>query len=462
MRFSLSRFLTRSVFLLLVLLGLSATKLLAQPVDKIIATVGGELVLFSEVEAQYMQLKDREEFAPQLSELRCLILDQVLQKKMFLHRSKLDSLVVTDQQVQNELDRKMEYFIAQFGSEAEIERFYGKTVREIKSEFFETVKEQLLIEQMTSKVTGATSVTPAEVKDFYNKIPADSLPYYDAEFEIAQIVMYPKISAAERRETRERIEKIRKDIHNGSRFEVEAIAYSKDLGSAKKGGRLGLMKADNFVPEYAAASLSLKRGQDTIIETKYGFHLLQLLDRKGDMVDTRHILLTPSLTDADRNIVINKLDSVRTLIGRDSITFESLAYQVSEDQETKNRGGYLVDAKTNSSRLPVGELDAKVFYAVEKLPIGGVSAPQSFTSVDMKEGYRIFYLKSKTPPHRASLSADYNKIKAMAEEHKKIEVMDQWFTKQLKTTSIYVDPEYTHCHAMDKWRSGLNARTDKK
>ncbi|MDZ4839772.1 MAG: peptidylprolyl isomerase [Bacteroidota bacterium] len=454
------------VFIVLVFVGLClGFSGLAQPVvaDRTIAVVGSEYILESEIEIQYNQLREKASAQFTDKQLHCLLLDQLLQRKMLLYRAKaVDSIKVTEAQIQLDLDRKMAFFIQQFGSESELERFYGKSIRAIKDELYESVKDQMLIEQMQSKISGTIVVAPSDVRSYYKSLSSDSLPYYNTELEIAQIVIFPKLGIEQKREARRKLEIIREDIKNGSKFEIEAIAYSMDLGTAKKGGYMEMQKAENFVPEFAAAALSLYKGSDTIVETRFGFHLLLLISRKGDMVETRHILIKPEISESSKTIAFNKLDSVKHLIDIDSISFEQAAYKFSEDQETKNRGGFLIDQKTNSSRIPVDELNVDDFFVVDKLSPGDISAPNNFVSVEQNEGYRIVYLKSKIAPHKANLDEDYPKLKLLAEERKKVELMDNWFTKYLKETYLSIDASYNDCSNLNKWNKAKTTQTGLK
>ncbi|MGZ5282674.1 MAG: peptidylprolyl isomerase, partial [Bacteroidia bacterium] len=263
---------------------LSSATAFAQPVvDEIIAVVGSEYILRSEIEVQMLQLQQAN--PTKGNEAQCWLLDQYLQKKMMLSRAKTDSLKVTEEQIEGELDRRIQYFISQIGSEEALEDYYKKSIVEMKNDFRDQVREQLLIEQQQQKVIGTVDVTPQDIKEFYDKIPSDSLPYYSTEMEIGQIVIFPKVSKTERQKTIELLRQARKEILKGSSFSTKAIIMSEDKGSAINGGDLGWQRADMYVPEFAAAALSLKKDSiSDVIETKYGFHILQLLGRKGDLI----------------------------------------------------------------------------------------------------------------------------------------------------------------------------------
>ncbi|RYD75497.1 MAG: peptidylprolyl isomerase, partial [Sphingobacteriales bacterium] len=424
-------------------------------IDEVVAVVGSEYVLRSELEVQMMQVKEAN--PDKGNEAGCWFLDQYLQKKLLLHRAKTDSLKITNEQIESELDRRIQYFVSQLGSEEALEEYYKKSIVEMKNDFREQIKEQLLIEQQQQKIVGNVDVTPKDIKEFYDKIPADSLPYYSAEMEIGEIVMLPKVSKQERQQTIERLREIRKEILAGANFSTKAIRYSEDKGSAINGGCLGMQRADMYVPEFSAAALSLKKDSiSEVIETKYGFHIIKLISRKGDMVDVCHILIKPQVNDAAYLTAKKELDSIRTAILKDTLTFETAAYKYSVDEETKNRGGIITDPKTNASRIPVEELDQSIFFAVDKLKVGEISEPLPFKTRDGSDAYRLLYLKSKTLPHKANLKDDYPKIKVIVTEYKKAVTLDNWVKKDIPKTYIHINDEFSNCPALKHWEKGQN------
>jgi peptidyl-prolyl cis-trans isomerase SurA len=433
----------------------SAQKIL----DEVVAQVGNEMILLSDVEGQVLQYKDLTKDKQGVA--RCVILDQLMQKKLLLSRAKIDSLKVSDEQVENELNRRMQYFIQTYGSEEKIESFYHKPILEIKNDFRTPVKEQLLEEQMQNKVVADAEPTPEEIQKYYNAISKDSLPYYNTEFEIGQIVLFPKPSREDVQGTTDKLQQIRKKIMSGKlSFSAAAILYSED-GSSRQGGDLGWQRADNYVPEFAAAALGLSKDSiSDIVTTKFGVHIIQMIERKGDMIHVRHILLhiSPGEKSIERNSFV--LDSVRTAISKnpkkDSL-FTALGYSMSQDDETKNRGGMLIDPKTSSSHIPVDQLDAVTFDAIDKLKPGEISEPKFYRSPDGKDGYRILYLKSKNAPHKANLKDDYPKIKQMAQEDKKAQRLNIWFVKYIPQTFIRINPAYDNCKNLVKWHKGATS-----
>ncbi|HRH66408.1 MAG TPA: peptidylprolyl isomerase, partial [Bacteroidia bacterium] len=292
-----------------------------QVIDQVMAVVGDKILLRSDIEKQYVQ------FTAQGMETgentRCLIFDQLLMQKLMLNQADIDSVTVPEAQVEGELDRRMRYYIRQIGSEAQLEAYFHSSIRQLKTEFREMIHDQMLVQTMQSKITKDVTATPNDVRAYFESIPSDSLPYIDAEMEIAQIVRNPPVSDAERKEVRAKLEEFRAKILAGEDFAVYAALYSQDQGSAKKGGELGLFERGSMVPEFEAAAFRLKPGEvSPIIETKFGFHILQLIERRADQINVRHILLQPKTNDADLVKSVNLLDSLRNEINKGSITFE--------------------------------------------------------------------------------------------------------------------------------------------
>ena len=440
-----------SLLFLIAVLHVTAQKVL----DEVVAVVGNEVVLLSDVESQLTQYKDISSTKTNLA--RCLVIDQLMQKKLLLNRAKIDSLKITEEQIEGELNRRMEFFTQQYGSEEAIEKYYHKTVREIKDDFRDEVKSQLLEEQEQSKVVSSVDPTPEEIKKFYQSIRADSLPYFNTEYEIGQILMFPHPTKLDNDEVINKLIKIRSDVLSGkSSFETEAILYSADDASAVKGGDLGCQRSENYVPEFAAAALALRKDSISMpIKTKYGYHIIKMISRKGEMVCLKHILIRPNVSVKCIDSTKKILDSIRTTIlkGKKDSLFSAFAYKYSEDEDTKNRGGMMVDMKTNSSHIPVDELDAVTFDAIDELKIGDVSSPIFYKSkLDGKQGYRLLFLKSKNAPHKANLTDDYPKIKQMAQDDKKAKALDNWIVKYVPITYVRINDSYKSCKNLQKWQ----------
>jgi peptidyl-prolyl cis-trans isomerase SurA len=419
--------------------------------DQIMATVGGQIVLKSDIEKQYVQMLAQGGDDP---ESRCLIFDQLILQKLLINQAQLDSVTVSDGQVEGELDRRMRYYVQQIGSEEQLEAYFKTTIRQLKDELRDVIRDQLLVQTMQSKITKDVTITPTEVRAYFESIPADSLPYIDAEMEIAQILRKPPVSAAERAAVRARLEEYRAKILAGDEFAVYAALYSQDPGSAKKGGELGFFERGTMVPEFEAAAFNLKPGElSAIIETKFGFHLLQMIERRGNQVNVRHILLQPKTNDADLYQCVNYLDSLRQAIEAGKITFEEAAQRYSDDEDTRNSGGLLINQETGTPRLSPDKMDRALFFQVDSIAIGKITPPLLTSTSDGKGAYRIVTVKSRSLPHKANLKDDYQKIQEVALSEKQNKALSEWISKKRKITYIRINDTMGGCKSLDHWVS---------
>ncbi|MFM7217700.1 MAG: peptidylprolyl isomerase [Bacteroidota bacterium] len=420
--------------------------------DQVMATVGGQIVLKSEIERQYVQMLAQGGDDP---DAKCGIFDQLILQKLMLNQAQLDSITVSETQIEGELDRRMRFYIRQIGSEEALEAYFKTSIRQLKDELRDAIKDQLTVQNMQSKITKDVTVTPNEVRAYFESIPPDSLPYMDAELEIAQILRTPPVSDAEKQAIRARLEEFRAKIATGDDFAVYAALYSQDPGSAKKGGELGFFERGMMVPEFEAAAFNLKPGEmSMIIETKYGFHLLQLIERRGNQINVRHILLQPKISDADLYKCVNYLDSLKQVIESGRITFEEAAQKYSDDDETKNSGGMMVNPETNTTRLSPDKIDRVLFFQVDTMQLGKISPPLLTASADGKNAYRIVTVKSRSVPHKANLKDDYQKIQEVALSEKQNKMMSEWVEKKRKTTFIQINTDdFANCSMLDHWRT---------
>ncbi|MBP6533313.1 MAG: peptidylprolyl isomerase [Bacteroidia bacterium] len=449
----------KSVFKLFALVGLLSvsTQAFSQDlVDKVVAIVGTKVILHSDIEKQYVQYVAQG--GVETSDVRCTILDQLLLQKLMINQADIDSVTVADAQVEGELDRRMRYYIKQIGSEEKLEEYFHTSIRQLKSEFRDIIKEQLLVQTMQSRITKDVSASPSDARAYFESIPVDSLPYMDAEMEIAQIVKMPVVTPSEKLAVRNELEDYRKKIQSGEGdFAVYAALYSKDPSSAKKGGELGFFERGTMVPEFEAAAFTLKPGEiSPVIETKFGFHILQLIERRGDQINIRHILLQPTTDDAALVASVKQLDSLRTQIISGTITFEDAAQKFSSDDETKNNGGLLINPETNTTKLSPDKIDRLLFFQVDSMELGKVSAPLIMNTPDGKTAYRLVMLKSRTQPHKANLRDDYTKIQEVATGEKQNKVMSEWVAKKIKTTYIQFNDDSINCAQLDHWKKPTN------
>lgn len=419
-------------------------------VDGIVAIVGGNVILISDLENQYLQVRSQGSIQGTATKVKCNLLETMLFQKLLLHQAQVDSIQATDVQVEAEMDRRMRYFISQAGSPERLEEHFGKSLVEIKNELRDVVKEQMLTEQAQQKIAKDVTITPAEVKAYYRKLPKDSIPLINSELEIGMILKQPEIGDAEKQIVKDKLKSFKDRIAKGDDFSTLAVLYSEDPGSAKQGGELGMFKRGEMRPEFEAAAFKLKPGEvSEIVETEDGSHLIQMIERRGEYINVRHILLQPKVTVVNLNKAKNFLDSVAQLINKKSISFDVAVLRFSDDP-SKNSGGMVINQATGTTKFESNQLDAKIFFVVDKLKEGEVSAPVLMTDRG-KQDYRIYYLKARTKPHKANLEEDYARIQEWALERKKMDMVDNWIDEKIATTYISILGQYRNCEFQRKW-----------
>ncbi len=420
----------------------------APVLDGIIVKVDNRIILKSDLEGNLAQAVANGQ--PATEQLRCRLLQNIVVQKLLLARADADSVVVEDKQVQNELDRRMAYFAGQIGSEQKLEEYYNKTIKQLKDELRTQVRDQLVAQKMQDQITGKVEVTPRDVRKYFNQIPKDSLPYYSTEVEVGQIVKFAAPGAAQKQNAITKLRDLKKRIEAGEDFGTLAKQFSEDPGSASANGELGFFKKKELTPEYEAAALRLEPGQmSDVIESPFGFHLIQLIERRGDTYNTRHILLKASSSEGDLAETAKQLTNLRRRIMQDSLTFARAAKDNSDDRETKTSGGLLMDPRTASSFIALDKIDPAVFFTIDTMAIGHITPPLPYRTDDGKDALRILYLKAKRPPHQANLKDDYQKLAAAAMSERRALALDEWFEKNKGSVFIEIDPEYSTCKLLD-------------
>lgn len=428
-------------------------------IDKVVATVGGELVLLSEVEEQRALMASQQSNLP--DDIRCDIMDQIMANKLLLNQSKLDSILVTDEEVEVQLDARIERILGFMNNDvSQFEEYYGQSINEVKAQFREDLKNQLLVERMRGDIMSRVTVTPSEVKEFFSSIPRDSLPYFNSEVEIGEIVYKPKVNKEERDKAVTLLEELRERIvEGGADFAQLAGKYSDD-GSAQSGGDLGWAKRGRYVPAFEAAAFGLEKEEiSPVIESEFGFHIIQMLERRGNSIRVRHILLKPDITDADLELAREHLDSIRQLVLKDSLSFSYAVKRFgNEDQQSYNNDGRMVNPATSNTFFEIGDLDPDVYFTVDTMDVGGVSEPFMFRDPTGERYFRIVQLQARSSPHKADLAKDYSKIQKAAIEAKKNEFISDWIRDKVGATYIDVDPIYAGCPVLRKWTVDESAR----
>lgn len=444
------RFLLLSYFLTLGIFVFGQQKS-GQSIDRIVAIIGENPILHSDIENQYMQYLMQGNITNP-ADIRCQIIEEILFSKLLLNQAKLDSIEVSEQQVESEMDRRIQYFISQIGSAEKLEEYYSKSILEIKNDLRTVIKEQMLSEQIQRGIIENVKITPTEVREFYEKIPQDSLPLIQMELGYSELVIIPKVSAEEKNYARLRLEELRNRILKGEDFASLAKIYSEDQGSSVKGGELGDFTRGVMYPEFEAAAFALKDKEiSPIIETEAGFHILQLIQRKGDYVNVRHILIMTKVSPYSLTNTKLYLDSIANLINSGKMTFDEAVVKFSEG-ESKMSGGKAINPSTGNAVFSLDDFDNSLRYTVDRMNVGEITKSMQFQYDRTKVAYRLVRLDKKTKAHTANLQTDYDRIQEAALNDKKSKAIQQWIQKKVETTYIkFNDEELKNCNFQNKW-----------
>ena len=442
-------------FTSIVAFALCTSLMFAQPsgtvVEGVAAVVGKNIILKSEVDQQYEAYKRQVSTGPDLN--KCQVFDEMLFQKLLVHHAEIDSIIVSDEEVDGNMDRRLQQLIAQMGGDSKkLEEYYGKSIVEIKEEMRPLMKEQLTAQRMQGSITMEIEVTPTEVQEFYNSIPEDSLPLINTEVELAQILRYPEVSQEAIDETVQRLKDLKERIENGSSFSSMAILYSEDPGSNKNGGEYKGIKRGQFVKEFEAVAFNLKKNEvSDPFKTEYGYHICQLLEKRGEEIDLRHILIKPKLSQDDLDEAEAFLDSLYNMITSGEISWEDATVEFSEDEQTKFNEGVLSNFQTGEAKFELSQLDRYTFNAIQELEEGEISEPSFYRTFDQKEAFRLVKLIKRIEPHKANLKDDYQRIKGFALQKKQADTMEEWEEKKIKETYVKVNPDYFECEVDQKW-----------
>ena len=424
-------------------------------IDEIVAQVGDNPILLSDIEAQKVQLQNEGRDLDEMT--NCAILEELLYQNLLLNQAKLDSIDITDGQVNAEMENRLRSIEQQIGSREKLEAFYGKTYTQIKEEFRDIIRDRMLSQEMERQIITDVEVSPSEVKKFFASIPEDSIPLINEKIAIQQIVIYPKITQASRNEVIEKLNRWRDDIISGNRsFSAVATIHSEDLGSAKDGGKIEATRG-MMVKPFEAAAFSLEVGDvSEVVETQYGYHIIQLVSRKGDDYTVRHILLSPEIGRQELSAAATLMDECYARLGKHEITWDQAVIAYSEDEDTRQNQGSVSNPYTGEMYWDVAninQIDPQIFGLVNGLETGKVSSPALYTDMqNRKEGVRIVRIKSRTEPHTANLKDDYNFIKKAAENNKKEEQILIWVNSKVGKTYVRFDEKYANCDFHYSWK----------
>lgn len=416
-------------------------------IDKIIAKVDNYIILKSDLEKAYLDYLSRGEFNQ--GNARCQLLENLVVNKMMVAKAEIDSVIVEDAEVQDNLSRRLNYMISQIGSVEEIENFYGKSMTQIEAELFESVQEQLIIQKMQTELTSALKVSPADVRKFFKNIPRDSLPYFSTEVTVGQIVRKPVPGDDQEEKIRTTLLEIKGQLLKGASFAEMARLYSEDPGSAANGGELPFYKRGELAPEYEATALTLEKGEVSLpVRSQFGYHLIELQEKRGNTFKSRHILMIPKPSSRDMDAAEQYLDSLRTEIMADSISFDEAAKEYSDDQLTSSSGGFFL-ADDGATKVSVETLDPNIFFTIDTMQVGSISRPLKFQERDGTYSYRVLYYKDKIKPHQANLGDDYQKIATAALNEKRARKLAKWFDEARDDVFISIDEEYDYCNLVN-------------
>ncbi|MEE9461780.1 MAG: peptidylprolyl isomerase [Bacteroidales bacterium] len=420
--------------------GLSGQSLI---LDRVVAVVGEFVILQSDIESLKLQNKAQGISLP--GDEKCAILENFLGEKLLLNQAKIDSIEISESSVEMELDNRLSYFISMIGSPEALEEYFGKSILEIKEDMRSAVRDASITRQMQSTITGDVTVTPSEIKEYYNGLSKDSVPYIDSKVQLSQIIQYPPVDEAAIFEVKQTLLDLRRRILDGEKFTTLAVLYSEGP-SASKGGEIGFMGKGELDAEYAKAAFSLKAGGvSTIVESSFGYHIIQLIERREERVNTRHILMKPNVKPEAIRATTRKLDSIANLVRTDSVEFDLAARIYSKDINTAVNGGIMVNPATNTTAFSLDELQPAEFIALRDLKVGEIT--EAFKSEDEngKEVYKIVRLRNRSSPHRANLKDDYIVLKEMALGMKKKEVFQLWIDEKIEETYVSVDNSFAGC-----------------
>ncbi len=416
-------------------------------IDEVVAVVGDNAILRSDIEYQYEQAL-MEGVTNHTGDMKCHIFEQILVQKLMLNQAKLDSITVSENEVVNQVDSRMNYFIQRIGDKEKLEEYFNKSMLQIKRDQMDMVRTQMMTQQMQREITKNIKVTPSEIRAYYRNLPEDSLPMVPTQYEMQQIVIYPKVEMEEIERVKTQLRDFQRQINEGRDFATLAVLYSEDPGSAAHGGDLGWYTRSGFVPEFANVAFNLqeKNKVSKIVETEFGFHIIQLIDRKGERINVRHILLKPKVSEKNRNEAKSYLDSIATYINDKKLTFEEAALRFSNDKDSRSNGGVMVNAENGSTKFEIGQIPSEIAKSIQNLQEGAMSKP--FFMMDERKGketYRLVVLKRKIAPHRANLADDYKLLQDMMEENLRAKTLKEWIVTKQKETYVTIDKNWRNC-----------------
>lgn len=423
-----------------------------QTVDGVAAIVGGDVILKSDIDEQY-DVFNRQNFGKPVS--YCEVFEELLFQKLLIHHAAIDSISIGEEEVEANMDRRIQQLIMQMGDQKKLEDFYEKSVVEIKEDMRTLIKEQLTAQRMQMTVVEGIEVTPSEVREYYENLPADSIPLISAEVELSQIVKFPELSDEAEQEVIAKLKELKERIENGTSFSSMAILYSEDPGSNKKGGEYQGIQRGVFVKEFEAVAFNLRKGEiSDPFKTEFGYHIVQLLEKRGEELDLRHILIKPKLTQENLQEAKNFLDSVSVAIANGEMTFEEASRRFSDDEQTRFNGGQMSNFQSGNNKFEVSQLDRGLFALISTLEDDEISEASFYRTEDQREAFRIVRLDANYEPHKANLDLDFTRIKGFALQQKQAKTVEDWKNEKLADTFVKINEGYYDCaDELNSWNS---------
>lgn len=428
------------------LLPVFAAKAQDNVIDEVIWVVGDEAILKSEVEEERMNALY--EGIQIDGDPYCVIPERLAIKKLFLHQAELDSIEVTETEVIQMVDARINWMIQQLGSQEQMERYFNKTLTQIKEKLKQNIREGRIAQLVQENIVGDIKVTPAEVRNYFKDLPPDSIPFIPTQVEVQILTSEPAVPQEEIDDVKARLRDFTERIVSGeSQFSTLALLYSEDPGSRTRGGELGFMGKGQLLPEFANVAFNLQDPNKVskIVETEYGFHIIQLIEKRGDRVNVRHILLKPHIPQEALDNAVAHLDSIADKIRNNEYTFEQAAMYISDDKDTRNNHGIMANPNTNTSKFELQELPQEIAKVVDGMKVGEISDPFMMINENGKEICAIVKLKSKTEGHKATISEDYQRLKDLVTQKLGNERLHEWVTEKLKTTYVRIDDNWKNC-----------------
>ena len=420
----------------------------SQTIDKVVAVIGDEIVLYSDIESQIIQYAGQGNYS---SEMRCVVIEDLLKQSILIHYAKLDSIEVNKDEIDSEVEKRYKYFEDQLGSQLKVESYFDKSIIEIKSELFNVIENQMFVQRMQNKIVSDIKLTPAEVQKIFDQLNSDDIPIIPEQLEISQIVVTPEITEEQIQSIKDKLNSYRERVYEGEDFKTLAILYSDDITSAKNGGELGYVNRGDLVPEFERAAFKLKKGEvSEIVVTKFGMHIIQLIDRKGEQINVRHILIKPKPNSYSKQQANEKINEIFNKINLNEITFDEAVQQYSDHPSKNNKG--LVTNPTNMSTLLV--LNDLPPFLKSKLSTVKKDEILNVGYIDVMENdfaYRIFKINNKIDEHRATFENDFTTINNIATTFKREQIIENWIRNYIKKTFIKIDDDIINCNFKNYW-----------